>query len=319
MTNSIIFFKKGKKFVFNHWDCCDGLGRVFYETGNPIMYVGIPKKEMDEFFMTGDNLDKYLEFLTLTFDIEYRMATESEIDDINVTDCPDTDLLFIHVSIKGCPTMTNKYFNSSYNCFRYLWYQQYTNIAIIATNLYKLGVISDNMDILAIASSYQKNQVRALLPKATNDLDGLLFFRKKEVVIPELLTNKLFNSIFYKFPIYFNPVVQIHGTFFSNAISIIEAKQLIGKLAGIIDVDDIPSFTVNSIKAIYDDYILMKDMYHFITKHMDEKGYSIPFNNPILLSKELTKLNIVGVDVGGYEKKVHLDLMPKKEEVELPF
>jgi hypothetical protein len=189
----------------------------------------------------------------------------------------------------------------------------YTPMAIIATNLYNLKIIKDNIDILAIMQSYQAKGDRALLQGETIGFNGLLFFRPFEDVANELQANRQFNAVFLKYPIYFDPEVKAKGSFFEDSEATLKAKDLFGKLVGVVDVNDIPKSMKNNISLIYEDYLLMKEEYLRIKKELDAKNYSINFNNAVLLSKELTVVKIYTVDAMGNGHNVQINIMPRKE------
>jgi hypothetical protein len=334
MRNSLTFFRSSKttKFTYVGYDCCESLGNGFKERNvGSEMHVAIPVTEMDEFFMINnkENLKLYLEFITDVFGIKYELSSEKEITDINMANCGYTDpssVVFIKISVE-VKNLSNKYFNAAYNTMRYLWYQMYTNMAIIATNLYKLKVMEDNMDILAIAFSYQNKGDRAVLPSETISLQGLLFFRTKEEVIKELQRDTLFNTVFYRYPIYFDPTVVVKGSFFEDAEASIKAKVLFSKLAEIMDINDIPSLMIRNINLVYDDYLAMKQIYLNLKKHLDSNNYSMDRARPLLLSKTMQVVTFQAVNSMGNGVKVNFNLHPeqkenvssKLEEVELPF
>lgn len=314
MNNSIIFFRNGSRneYVYAHWDCCESLGRSFQEKTGRIMYVGIPKSEITEFFMIESNLRSYLELITKTFDVNYSIASEEELPTIKIANSPVaqySDAVFIRIGART--NMSNKYFNVAYNCMRYIWYHQYTNVAIIATNLYNLNFITDTMDIFGIAASYHTTNGRSILPVPTLDIDGLLFFRPKGDVIPELQSNQPFNNVFYKYPIYFNPTIRRQGSFFSDSFTEIKAKQCIGSLDAITNVEDIPGLIMKDLKQIYVEYSMMKEQYMYIIGELNAKRYSM--REPLLLSKEHESYSINVNDPVGYGNKLKFNF--KKELV----
>jgi hypothetical protein len=318
MRNSLIYFKKGASTTFklNEFDCCQSLGAAFkdkaYSSGE-ILFVGIPNREMDDFFMVNNkkNLASYLELITNIFDIQYSIATEEEVKQIDDNmKYPNEDSVFIKIICSR--TVTNKYFNVAFNMLRYLWYQHYTNIAIIATNLYKMRIIEDVMDIIAIAFSYQGSNERAVLPTATTQLTGLLFFRTKQDIQKELsVENTHFNSVFYKYPIYFDPIVKVKGAFFAEVENVIKAKELFSKLSGVVDIEDIPKSTLNNIRIIYDDYLLMKESYNYIKGFLDKDRLAMSASTALLLSKELSEVRIKAVDPAGNGRTLAINLFPK--------
>jgi len=336
MRNSIIFFNNNKNNGFNfvHYDCCESIGSHFAASSNysNSMYIGIPIQEIDEFFLINDrrNLINYLHLITIAFDIKYSIATEEDIKDIDVSKSGfEANQLVIIKGDVGTTkvvdknkgeyfvknTFSNKYFNVTYNAVRYLWYHNYTNMAIIATNIYNTGIIEDPIDIFAIALSYQQGNDRAILPSETIYLDGLLFFRPKAETIADLQRNTPFNTVFFKYPIYFNPIVKIKGSFFEDSESVIEAKDLFGKLVGIEDVNDIPKFMRNNIKLAYDDYLLMKHSYFQIKNHLDSSNLSISKTNPLLLSRDMSTVNIIGVNAMGNSVRLAINIMPLRQEI----
>jgi hypothetical protein len=320
MRNSLVFFKRNnsKSYTNMGYDCCEHLGTGFRDNNSATnMFVGIPLKEMDEFFLINEmkNLISYLGFVTQVFNIDYSLAVPEDVELVNMdgTGYEKKDVVFIMIHTEK--NKTNKHFVAAYNVFRYLWYKMYTPMAIIATNLYNMGLITDPMDILAIASSYQQKGDRALLPSQTDNLEGLLFFRPKEDVLRELHNNTLFNSIFYKYPIYFDPTVQIRGQFFEECNTVIKAKELFGKLMGIQDIEDIPSSILRNFKLIYSDYLEMKDVYLNIKTTLDNGKYAL--NSRILLSRKMKALSInVMTSVGG-NKTISFEMpWEKKSPVE---
>jgi hypothetical protein len=327
MRNSYIFYKSGSKFQFQLFDCCEHLGDFLKEHKGKELIVGIPKGDINEFFNKIDNLLVYFDLLSVLFDMKYELASSEDIESCVMNSCPETNkdnLLFIKITIDK--PFTNKYFVASYTCFRYLWYQQYTHIAILATNLYKLKLFEDPMDILAIASSYQPSYDRTLLPAVTIELPGLLYFRKKEDVWEELQHNTLFNNIFYKYPVYFDPIVKIKGSFFSESESVLKAKEIFNKLSSSIEIEDVPPYMLNNLKAIEEDYTLMKKSYLLIISELSKNKYLIRSDNPVLLSKESNLVSIRVTDPTGQYKTVkiqlyeHSSIKEKEEEkVELPF
>lgn len=317
MRNSLIFFKKhgnSKTFVYNNFDCCQSLGAAFKDKNYsciPIMFVGIPISEMDEFFIVDDkrNLISYLELITRLFDIVYTLATEDETKDFDTSSTQYEKEQLIFIKVTTDVERTNKYFLVPYNMLRYLWYQHYTNMAIIATNLYNLNLFEDLIDIIAIAFSYQRNNERAVLPTETFTNKGLLFFRPKIDIQRELSkegTN--FNGVFYKYPIYFNPIVTIKGSFFTEVEMIVEAKELFKRLIGVVDIRDIPISTINNIKLIYDDYLLMKESYDYIKTFLDKDKLVISSGNPVFLSKEMKEVKIKTIDPNGTNRTLSIML-----------
>jgi hypothetical protein len=69
----------------------------------------------------------------------------------------------------------------------------------------------------------------------------------------------------------------------------------------------------NNISLIYEDYLLMKEKYLYIKKELDSKNYSIPFNNPMLLSKQLTEIKLYVQDPMGNGHNVKILVTPKLE------
>lgn len=320
MRNSLIFFRSSLKTKFTNqgYDCCESLGDGF-KTRNvgTEMHVVVPIIEIDEFFMINnkENLKLYLEFITNVFDINYSLSSDEEIDNINLHNCGFEDpskLVFIKIDTEK--NKSNKYFNAAYNTMRYIWYQMYTNMAITATNLYKLKIMEDNMDILAIAFSYQNKGDRAVLPSETISLPGLLFFRTKEQVIKELQTGQLFNTVFYKYPIYFDPIVKVRGSFFEDAEAVIKAKELFSKLADVMDINDIPSLMIRNIRLVYDDYLLMKETYLNLKKHLDSNNYNMSRQQPLLLAKGMNTISFSAVNQMGNGVKVNFNINPKQKE-----
>lgn len=327
MRTSIIFFKNGKNYTFQNYDCCQSLGDDFMRKHDNKMFVGLPKKEMDEFFMTGSNLASYLAFITEVLDIQYSLASDEDVSLINMAGCSlsKEELIFVKIETKNA--FCNKYFLVPYNLLRYLWYQQYTGMAIIATNLYNLKITDNVMDILAIAISYQIGTDRALLPIETSGLKGLLFSREKSILQRELKANTAFNSIIYRYPVFFDPEVKVRGSFFSEVEMTIKAKEMIAKLVGVSDVNDIPSSMRSNLKLVYEDYVYMKDSYNRIVDYLTANKYALYTKEPTLLSRGMKKLSLtVALPTGG-TNKISIDFnsgeskitKEKEKEVELPF
>jgi len=272
------------------------------------MFVGIPVVEMDDFFKMGENLPSFLELLSKAFDIKYSLATNEEIEEIEIGKCiyikAKTDAIFIRIHTDE--RLTNKYFNVAYNIMRYLWYKHYTPMAIIATNLWRLGIITDPMDVLAIAHSYQNGNNRAVLPESTIQKPGLLFFRPKADVVIELKTNQLFNSIFYKYPIFFDPQVNVSGSFFEEEKVVIKAKEVINRMIGVMDVTDIPRQVKKNIDLIYADYVKMRQSYLSIIGVMDSNNYFLSKESPILLSIDMAPRNVSVITPTGNGKNLYL-------------
>lgn len=332
MNNSLIFFKNGTSYSYKSYDCCESLGMNFMSSSYPIMYIGIPIAEMDEFFMIENNLKSYLSLISESFAVNYEIATKDEISHINDggSGFDKEKLIFIKVTVSK--KHTNKYFNVTYNAIRYLWYKHYTNMAIIATNLYNLNLFKDPMDILAIAFSYQDSNNRAVLPVQTTGISGLLFFRPKADILKELNEGTNFNNVFYKYPIYFNPIVKVKGSFFEESETIIKAKEMIYKLSGVTDVSDIPSFTRKSLDVIKDDYLLMKGAYKTILYELSKHNYALSSGSAVLLSREMNDVKFYAVKPDGTDKLISISFklgseisieeeqkVVKKQSVELPF
>lgn len=323
MRHSLIFFKtsnSAKSYAYRSFDCCEALGAHFQSTNmGETMYVAVPITELDDFFVSNkhDNLRVYLELITECFDITYSLATEEEAKTVDLTTCSqltnDKPVVIIKVNTKK--GKSNKYFNVAYNAMRYIWYEDYTNMAIIATNLYNMHIAEDPMDILAIAFSYQKKTDRAILPTVSANLEGLLFFRNKAEIIPELQRDVPFNNVFWRYPVYFNPIVKVKGTFFEDAESTVEAKGLFAKLEGMMDVNDLPKLMIKNISLVYKDYMLMKEQYLYIREKLNEGKYTIDKNNPVLLQKGMSSVEIIGVDPTGYSKKLKIMFVPSVEDV----
>lgn len=327
MRNSLIFMKSSatvKKYAYVAYDCCEGLGSQLRSRHGDIMYVAVPIKELDPFFLENNfaNLRAYLQLITESFDITYSIATPEELVPVDIKGCSYCDGLEI-VVIKidvGKHSPSNKYFNVAYNAMRYIWYNQYTNMAIIATNLYSMHVIDDPMDILAIAFSYQKHTDRAILPATTDSLEGILFFRSKQEVIPELQKDVPFNTVFFKYAVYFNPVVHIRGSFFDDATSTIDAKSVFGRLEGLMDINDMPKIMIHNIKLIYKDYLSMKPYYIEIKNFLDKERLIVARDRAVLLQKGVESVEFTAADPMGNSKKVKIQLcnvIPKiKKDIE---
>ena len=316
MTNSLIYFKKKgqSKITFTNFDCCENLGLGILENGRREMYVGLPIKMMDPFFLDDkENLETYLRFVTECLDIEFRLATNEEVESVDNAGAPEKkeDLIFVKGIMPEKVKITNKHFNSAYNLVRYQWYQRYTPIAIIATNLYRLGYLSP-IDTLAIASSFQKDNVRCLLPTKTNELNGILFFREKEAIIKNLQNNMMFNKVFYMYPIYFNPKIVIRGSFFVDAEREIAAKEEIYKLVGVDDISDLPGSARAAFKIITDEYLVMKQVYTNLTAEMEKNGYAMDFGDPLLLSKSISNKKLIVHNAMGSQTYLFINVDREK-------
>ena len=308
MKESKIFFKgNNKQYTFRNYDCCESLGQGFASNGSTKMYVAIPKKEMIDFF-DKENLDLYLDLLSHAFDIPYEVANDSDLNEIDLNGSSISsyeDAIFVKISPKE--RLSNKRFNVAYNAFRYLWYHHYTNMAIIATNIYKMHIVRDPMDILAIAFSYQETTDRAVLPVVTAELPGLLFFRPKDEMLKDLSNEVPFNTIFYRYPIYFDPTVKVNGTFFTDSSTIIKAKDLFSKLVGIEDLEDIPEFMLNNFQLVYNDYMSMRSEYLLIKRQLDQGKYTM--RGPIYLSKTNNVIDIPVINPAGSHTVIKVNYM----------
>jgi hypothetical protein len=270
------------------------------------MFVAIPFVEIDEFFLNRENLDAYLDLITRAYGITYTVATSEEIDGINFATCPSVREDVMVLKINSPKKITNKHFNVAYNTMRYLWYHQYTNMAIIATNLYRLDLLSDALDVLAIAFSFQATNGRAVLPSPTIDIAGLLYFRPFEDILRELELNTLFNSVFYKYPVYFNPEVKVKGSFFEDAEMTIKAKEIINRLVGVMSIQDMPGSMTNNLRLICKDYMTMKDTYLNIIGQLSKMGASVSKDTPVLLSVGKTDFDIYILTPTGSSKKINI-------------
>jgi hypothetical protein len=252
----------------------------------------------------------YLTFLEEIFKVKFEIINFSDFEkNINgSTEISGHENEYMFVKII-CPngTVGNKHYVAFHTCLRYLWYSHYTNIASIATNLYKLRLFPEATDILAIASSYQKGNDRGLLPCDTISLEGLLFFRNGNVMLKELTKEQNFNGIFYKYPIYFDPIVISKGSFFDDSEIIIKSKDTIGRLASVEKLEDIPISILHALEKIKDDYINMRAIYVEIVKQLDGKNYSLTKSNPIMLSKKMKAITTTGVDSVGMNVKIKIE------------
>lgn len=315
MTNSLIYLSsgKGKKFVYKSYDCCEYLGDGCNQSLQPgIMYIAIPKRELHDFFLIDANIVAYCTFLSDLFDVIYRpVSTEEAVDQVELKDNNHNDFVFIHTNTHK---HSNKHFNASYNLLRYLWYydHKYDNVAIIATNLYRLGIFKDEIDVLAIACSYQVDAGRSLLPQDTYNLPGLLYFRDRKVIKVELKKNNTFNNVFFKYPIYFNPEIYVKSTFFEDVETKIESKRYILGLQGVLDaVKDVPSSVINNLMSIASDYLKTKEKYNQIYETvMDiDPGFTMARQTPIYLSTKLIEqkdIILQGCDAVGNSKTIKI-------------
>ena len=301
MTNSIIFYTRKSSGIINgfiHYDCCEHLGSNINDYEAREVYIAIPKKELHDFFKRESMIAEYCRFITDAFDIEFRLATPEEILTINWNGSKATANTCVVVKHTRRNNITNKHFNSAYNVLRYLWYDHYTNMAIIATNLYLLEVATP-IDVLAIAHSFQNQGTRALLPTNTDKTGGILFFKDKKDLIKGLQNNTPFNSVFYKYPIYFNPVVEVSGSFFSDCKNTIAAKETFARLGDIDSIEDLPGFIRNNVKVIIDDYSLMKIAYERVSKQIDSMGLQLGFSTPLLLSRNMDQVPATFINPTG--------------------
>jgi hypothetical protein len=313
MDNSLIYFLQSKdgKYIIQNYNCCEYLGDGANKSvGKGIFYVGIPIIEISEFFRHSTNLRAYCELISIIFDVNYLpMPTEDALVVVQ-NENVDIEKIFILVDTKR---HSNKRFNASYNIFRYIWYHKWENIGIIATNLFKLGIFDDPLDVLAIACSYQADAGRSLLPADTLDLNGLLYFRDSKKTMDELDKNNPFNTVFYRYPIFFDPEVSIKGSFFDNYETIIPSKRYIQSLHGILDIEEIPASAISTLKKIKDDYLLTKETYLKIYTDVEKnnKEFCMTKDSPLLLNKKnITneKFTLVGVDPAGFETKVDIKI-----------
>ena len=334
MTESIIFFYNSriKNYMHSHFDCCESLGSTYEGiVGQPAkdrhLYVILPKKEIHPFFLVESNLSSYLSLISDMFFINYSIANEDvkyiDTNQYNEIIKKYGESIIIKIASLEGTRYSNKQFNAAYNYFRYTWYQHYSNVAIIATNLYNLKILENVEDIFGIASSYQAGNNRAALPRETASLIGLLYFREKNQIFNELLNSSTFNGVFYKYPVFFDPIVVIKGSFFEEASNTLEGKEVIKKLSTIDDISSIPPYFMKSLSLILKDYVQMKEVYNDITKKLDEGRYAM--RGEILLSTSNKKITIDAVNYMGSSTKVKYIVPDKsiapvaKEEVELPF
>jgi hypothetical protein len=186
-------------------------------------------------------------------------------------------------------------------------------MAIIATNLYRLQIFEVLTDILAIACSYQESAGRSLLPVDTLVLPGLLYFRSANEVMKELNKNELFNNVFYKYPIYFDPKVTIKGSFFSTYETVVPSKTFITGLQGILSPEEMSSLTINTLGKIKDDYLATKEVYLkiFEVLNKDYKGFLMDKASPLLLSVESIKsgeFSIYGIHPTGLKSTIKVKI-----------
>jgi hypothetical protein len=173
-----------------------------------------------------------------------------------------------------------------------MWYHEHAQMAIIMTNLHATGVF-DPIDTLAIGQSFQTKTGRALLPSATSLIDGLLFFRPMNSgAETELNNGAQFNSVFYKFPMYFNPTLEIRGSFFSEAVVTLRAKDVIGKLIGMEEMQEAPSILMKNLQIIKEDYLAVKELYMVLAKELEANRQQMNFNSPLLLSRNMKDVKV---------------------------
>lgn len=335
MRGSIIYYKtkSGKAIQLQSWDCCEGLGNSLADNRVDNLYIAIPFASTDPFFINPENLQKYLDLIYHALGIRYMLAEEEEIKSFMpesyMPSSPDKN----HMVVKGIRDLSkvysNKYWNCTHTLLRYTWYQSYHHMAIIATNLYKTGMF-EPMDCIAIASSYQPSNDRTLLPTKTDDLKSILFFRKAEKVIPELQKNTLFNTVFYKFPVYFSPEIEVAGSFFSDSKTIIMARDEIRKLSALDGIDDIPPYVMTMLKNIAKKYYEMYSIYEKITESFQKDNLQMSFQDGINLGKDFNnkRFTLNTPTGGGVYRYITLKgnnvtisdkQITKTEEVELPF
>ena len=305
-----IYFHEETEHKYVDYGCCEYLGDdVNKSSGKGKFFIGLPIEDLSEFFKSKDNLSAYCEFLSLAFDVEYRLATPKEIETIENNNINE-EKIFIFANTKKS---SNKRFVASYTLFRYVRYHVWENVAITTTNLYKLNIFEDLFDILAIANSYQVDAGRTLLPVDTMDLPGLLYFRSKNEVLKEVDAGKLFNDVFYKYPIYFDPQVTIRGSFFDTFETVVPSKSYIRSLQGIMSTEEVPAKAINTFMNIKNDYLVTKQVYLEIFKKINEKspGFLMDKNKPLLLSLiniESKKFAAYGIDVTGNHKTLNIEI-----------
>jgi hypothetical protein len=329
--------KAAKEIQLQSWDCCEGLGNSLTDNRVDRLFIAIPFANTDPFFTNPDNLQKYLDLIYDALGIRYMIAEEEEIKPILSDNFMPSSPGKNHMVVKGIrdlmATYSNKYWNCTHTLLRYTWYQAYTPMAIIATNLYKTGLF-EPMDCLAIASSFQPSNDRTLLPTRTQDLNAILFFRKSEFVIPELQKGNMFNSVFYKYPVYFSPEIEIVGSFFSDVKMIVQARNEIYKLATLDTLDDIPIYVMNMLKSIAKKYYEMYNVYEQITAALQQQNLHMSFQDGIRLgmdfeNKKHTMTSPMGTSTARYitvkgsevivSEKPIVEQKQPKQEVELPF
>lgn len=320
MSDSYIYlFKKSdNKFHFVRYGCCEHLGSHCAKNSDGKrgeMYIHIPMKYINQVFEKNaiEMVSAYLELLSKCFDVEYRIATEEEVEKNILITSEDADGgLYIYANMNKA---SNKRFVASYTMLRYLWFENglFSNVASIAANLYKYNIFSDPMSVIAIASSYQVNGGRALLPYATYERGGLIYFRSKDLVLPELQKDQLFNNVFYKYPIYFNPEITIESDFFEGVKKTIDAKNYIVNFSTY-SSDEISSTIMKNINSIRDDYELTRDVYIKIVDQIEKSpypGFTMSKDNPILLSKkniESGSFVVKGSDAIGYSQTLKINI-----------
>jgi hypothetical protein len=180
MTGSnIIHITSGKVYgaTVSQYDCCQSLGDqvMQYSSGNGVYkYICvIPFIVMDNFFLKKKNLLDYLQVIDDVFDFKSIILEDIEyLNDKIKTAFPPTDHYYIEIISNR--KRNNKEVVAYHNALRYTWYLHYSNIATACVNLLRLKILPDGISILAVASSYQTQEGRALLPSKLTEIDAFI-------------------------------------------------------------------------------------------------------------------------------------------------
>lgn len=291
-------------------DCCEALGNNIIGKsmmGDSYKYITvIYKNEIDPFFHNEDNLNIYMKILANLFNFTNRIVRKEEGIIYQEDDTFD-EIFYIETSIPRSQA-TNKWIVAYHTCLRYLWYNLYQNIPILAVNIYKIGATDDPVDILAIASSYQGNTNRALVA-AVGDSDTFLYFPRKEKIHSELKRNKNFNTIFGGSKILYQPKVYVNAGFFENSNpEALNAKDLLSPLSDTTDIEYIPETIIRGVKESVYLYSRARQIVDVVDKELASHQSTL-VSNLILDSESLKKntINVMIFDSFGVPNEVKIN------------
>lgn len=318
MTGSIIVhINSTKKYgKISHYDCCQSLGDqvMQYKGKENYSYICIiPLAFIETFFKKKENIIDYLTVIDDVFDFKSKLMDESEITLLEASvmeECPIDSHYYIEIT--SVKKRHNKEVVGFHNALRYTWYLHYSNIATACVNLFRLKILPDAMHIMAVASSYQTQEGRALLPSALTSTDAFIYFPTKERILFELSKGQNFNTAFMLTPIYYSPQIEIKGNFFSedSTPTILSAKNLLSSLGSVDEINDIPSVIVNGIKQSLGDYMDARSIYDKIVDTFMANHYSSI--SKTILTKELIKkgeLTVAGCDAMGRNIKSKINFI----------